>query len=74
MLKLLFCRYADCQASFELVSGRFPAECPVCCRAAMWSTAEGNTLKPQKKRPRVPFDVTHQDYRLFLKRIKIKPD
>lgn len=72
MLKRVFCRYADCQASFEVVSGRFPKECPVCYRPAMWGTAEGNTLKPPKRRPRVPFDLNLNDLKL-LRRLRIKP-
>jgi hypothetical protein len=39
----------------------------------MWSTTEGQLLKPPKRRPRVPFDLNLNDLR-FLKRLRIKPE
>jgi hypothetical protein len=70
VFRRFFCRYGDCQTGFELVAGRLPNLCPVCGRTAMWSTTEGQLLKPLKRRPRVPFDLNLNDLRL-LKRLRI---
>lgn len=51
-----------------------PAICPACLNRGMWASEPGHPVKERRKRPRVPWDVTNQDVRLFLKRIKVSPD
>jgi hypothetical protein len=70
VFRRFWCRFLDCQASFELIAGRLPAECPVCFRPAMWSSMEGNLLKPPQRRPRVPWTLSYND-RQMLKRLSI---
>lgn len=70
MAKVLYCRYAECGGSVQIVAGTFPPTCPKCGKSSSWSTVPGNIIKARAKRPRVPFDLTVNDRR-FLKSIKI---
>lgn len=59
------------------MAGVFPAKCEKCEGVGFWSTDPDNPLiehRKHKKPPRVPFSVTHQDYKLFLKRIAVSKE
>lgn len=62
-----------------MIAGVFPAKCPnaVCGEVGFWSTQPVTRVirdRQKSKQPRVPFDVTHQDYKLFLKRIAVSKE
>lgn len=76
MARTLWCRYEDCGKPDDSFAGEQKATCPACGRDARWTT-DPNGLRERRKhakRPRVKFDLTENDYRLFLKRIKIAAD
>lgn len=68
-----FCRF--CGHPAQILAGVFPVSCQKCDGEGHWSTQPPSAyLEPPKKhakRARVKFDLTHNDYKLFLKRIKI---
>jgi hypothetical protein len=71
----IWCRF--CGHPAVVIAGVFPAACAKCDGVGFWSTQPVSTLvkeQRQKKRPRVPYDVTTQDYKLFLRRIRISKD
>lgn len=73
MARVVFCRW--CAGEHLVNAGVFPPTCPDCANIGRWSTEPGGALLERRKAipkgPRVPFDVTHNDYKLFLRRIKI---
>lgn len=73
MARTLYCRYEDCGKPHDSLAGEQAPKCPACGRDARWATDPGVFLerRKHKKRPRVPFDITQQDYRYFLKRIGV---
>lgn len=75
MARTLWCRYDDCGKPDDGLAGEQKATCPACGRAARWATDPGAAKARRKhaKQPRVPYDLTQNDYRLFLKRIGVSP-
>lgn len=70
MGKRVFCRF--CEHPAEIIAGVFPAKCEKCDEIGFWSTEPGHAVeRKHKKRPRVKFAVTQQDYALLLKRLRI---
>lgn len=61
------------------MAGVFPTKCEnsVCGEVGFWSAEPvERAIKDRRKakQPRVPYSVTQQDYRLFLKRIAVSKD
>lgn len=74
MARTLYCRWDVCGKPIEVEPGKVPALCPACGLRGMWATEPGHPVKERRKRPRVPWDVTDRDYKLFLRRAKIAKD
>lgn len=72
MSRLVWCRY--CAHPATVIAGVFPAKCGKCDGVGFWATDPDSPLierRKHKKRPRLPFALTQQDYQLLLKRLKI---
>lgn len=55
-----------------MYAGKYPDRCAKCEGEDHWSFEPGQFVpKKHKKRPRVKFAVTQQDYTLLLKRLRI---
>jgi hypothetical protein len=76
MVRRCFCRF--CGHPAELTAGVLPASCAKCDEAGFWTTEPHAQLIERRKRgprrPRMKFATTVQDYRLFLRRIRVSPD
>ena len=68
--RLLYCTRADCRRGLAVV-GAVPRMCPACERPTRW-TRHAPEGRPAAD-PVTPFSVTHNDYWLFLRRVKISP-
>jgi len=73
MARPIWCRF--CAAQSDIVAGVFPEKCPKCEGVGFWSTQPVSTLVKERrnsKRPRVPYDLTHNDMRM-LRAARIQP-
>lgn len=72
----IFCRW--CEAEDTVSAGEFPATCAICGNVGRWNTVKHGPLLERRKRPtkgpHLPFDLTTQDYKLFLRRIKVSTE
>lgn len=75
MARTIWCRHEICGKPYESVAGHEPDPCPACQQKASWATMPGTPRERRNaKRPRVPYDLTYNDVKLFLERVKIKAD
>lgn len=76
MAQTIWCRYEDCREPYYSLAGDRPAFCPKCKKPQRWVTTKDGLPERRKhgKGPRVKFDLNHNDYKLFLKRIRVSAD
>lgn len=75
MAQTVWCRF--CGTPDEKIGGRTPDKCRKCEGVNHWMTELGPLIERRKrpmKGPRMKFALNHNDYRLFLKRIRVSPD